>query len=121
MSRAMDSIKRDVAAGSAPHWFSRDTMAFHGSRIENYPVSRANDRHNRRFFITSEDNFDRTVREFSIRYASTNPQTNDTVIETLGMGGEYSTMSEAIDVIVRLFDLALDIGWDAVVDLEGLA
>lgn len=120
MSKAMDQIKRDVAAGPSPYWFSRETMALFGSRIENYPVSRANDRHNRRFFITSEDNFDRSEREFSVRYATTNPENNETIIETFGTFGQYPTMGEAISAIVNLFDLALDIGWDAVVDIEDL-
>lgn len=120
MRRAMQQIVEDVRKGSAPEWFTPDSMRFFGTRIENYPVSRANDRNNRRFFITSEDNYDGSERVFSVRYATTDPSTNDTVIETFGEFGQYEDMGSAISAIVNMFDLALDIGWDAVVDIEDL-
>ena len=119
-TKAMKEIIRDVEAGDSPHWFSAETMAFFGSRIADYPVSRTNDRHNRRFFITQDDNYDRSERPFTIHYATTNPQTNNTFIATWGEVGQYATLGAAASAITNLFDLALDVGWETVVDMESL-
>ena len=46
------------------YWFSRDTLAWHGSRIYWNTLTKVEDGW---LFITQEDNFDKTKKLFSIR------------------------------------------------------
>lgn len=68
------------------HFFSKDTLAFFGSKVypELYTVA------GRQFFITSEDNFNRTKKGYTIREAMP-----DGDIETLGEFLEYATKEQA--------------------------
>lgn len=73
------------AAGE--HWFSRETIRFFGSRIVG-GIRRG------RFFITSEDNFNRTKRLYSVREAMP-----DGSIETRGEFQGYRTVDEAREAL----------------------
>jgi hypothetical protein len=68
------------------HFFSKDTLAFFGSKVypELYTVA------GRQFFITSEDNFNRTEKGYTIREAMP-----DGSIETLGEFLQYATKEKA--------------------------
>jgi hypothetical protein len=68
------------------HFFSKDTLAFFGSKVypELYTVA------GRQFFITSEDNFNRTKKGYTIREVMP-----DGDIETLGEFLEYETKEQA--------------------------
>jgi hypothetical protein len=72
------------------HFFDKGTLAFFGSNVYNglYTVN------DRQFFITSEDNFNRTEKGFTIREAMT-----DGDIETVGEFLQYSTKEQAIFAI----------------------
>jgi hypothetical protein len=64
------------------HFFDKETLAFFGSKVypELYTVQ------GRQFFITSEDNFNRTKKGFTIREAMPNGD-----IETLGEFLQFET------------------------------
>jgi hypothetical protein len=68
------------------HFFSKDTLAFFGSKVypELYTVE------GRQFFITSEDNFNRTEKGYTIREAMP-----DGDVETIGDFLQYSTKEQA--------------------------
>ena len=68
------------------HFFSKDTLAFFGSKVypELYTVA------GRQFFLTSEDNFNRTERGYTIREAML-----DGDIETLGEFLQFATKEQA--------------------------
>lgn len=120
--REIQQIRRDHQR-SGGHFFEKETMEFFDSRIEPYPVSRTNDRHNRRFFITSEVPWGLSERRFFVRYATTSPVDGETTIHTFyGANAPlgYETMDDAASAITTLFDLALDVGWETVVDMESL-
>jgi hypothetical protein len=72
------------------HFFSKDTLAFFGSNVYNglYTVA------GRQFFITSEDNYNRTERGYTIREAMP-----DGDIETIGEFLQYATKEQAIFAI----------------------
>jgi hypothetical protein len=72
------------------HFFDKDTLAFFGSNVYNglYTVN------DRQFFITSEDNFNRTEKGFTIREAMP-----DGDIETVGEFLQYETKEQAIFAI----------------------
>jgi hypothetical protein len=65
------------------HWFSADTMRFFGSKIESGVI-------NGRYFVSSEDNFDRTARFYSVRVAD-----DEGEIGTWGEFQAYETLAEA--------------------------
>lgn len=86
---------RAVRAANAAHghfFFSRDTMSYFGSRVETGLLSTPTGQ----YFVTSEDNFDRTTRQYSLRQV--HPSGDITTIEG-GYGLE--TRSHAIDSIPR--------------------
>jgi hypothetical protein len=72
------------------HFFDKNTLAFFGSNVYNglYTVN------DRQFFITSEDNFNRTEKGFTIREAMP-----DGDIETVGEFLQYETKEQAIFAI----------------------
>jgi hypothetical protein len=72
------------------HFFDKDTLAFFGSKVypELYTVA------GRQFFITMEDNFNRTEQGFTIREAMP-----DGDIETIGEFLQYATKEQAIFAI----------------------
>lgn len=72
------------------HFFDKDTLAFFGSNVYNglYTVA------GRQFFITSENNFNRTKKGYTIREAMP-----DGDIETVGEFLGYETKEQAIFAI----------------------
>jgi len=72
------------------HFFDRNTLAFFGSKVypDLYTVA------GRQFFITSEDNFNRTEKGYTIREAMP-----DGDIETIGDFLQYATKEQAIFAI----------------------
>lgn len=72
------------------HFFDRDTLAFFGSKVylDLYTVA------GRQFFVTSEDNFNRTEKGYTIREAMP-----DGDIETIGEFLQYATKEQAIFAI----------------------
>lgn len=83
----MRDVKHAVANGPSPHWFSSETMRFFNSKVET-ALYRG------RWFITSEDNFDRSQRMYSVRYAEDNGD-----ITTIGEFAGYLTHKEALDAM----------------------
>lgn len=73
------------------HFFDKNTMSFWGSKIETGV-------HANLCFVTSEDNFDRTKKLFTIRRFI--PKTGQ--IETVGKFQAYSTLAEAKEAIARI-------------------
>lgn len=57
---SLAALKAAVTASGSP-FFSKDTMRFFGSKLHG-------DIRGRRFFISSEHNFDRTARLFTVRW-----------------------------------------------------
>ena len=72
------------------HWFDADTLRFFGSRISEASFDG-------RYFVTSEDNFDRSARSYSIREAM-----SDGRVATVGDFQEFATRAQAIAAIDRL-------------------
>jgi len=72
------------------HWFSADTMRFFGSRV--LPTV-----YGGRYFITSEDNFQRTEKLYTVRQAQPNGD-----IDTVGDFQAYATRAEAVKAIKAL-------------------
>ncbi len=72
------------------HFFDRDTLAFFGSKVypDLYTVA------GRQFFVTSEDNYNRTEKGYTIREAMP-----DGDIETIGEFLQYATKEQAIFAI----------------------
>ena len=72
------------------HFFDRNTLAFFGSKVypDLYTVA------GRQFFVTSEDNFNRTEKGYTIREAMP-----DGDIETIGDFLQYATKEQAIFAI----------------------
>lgn len=72
------------------HFFSDETMRFFGSKI-------VSDLLWHKYFVTSDDNFDRTTKLFTIRVAGA-----DGEVDTVGEFGEFETLADAlvaVDVI----------------------
>lgn len=69
------------------HFFSRDTMNFFGSKIESELIGG-------KFFVTSEDNFNRTQRLFTIRVVNDQGE-----VDTFGEFQEFATLAEAMNAI----------------------
>lgn len=83
---SIGALKAAVTSSGSP-FFSKDTMRFFGSRV-------CGDVHGRRFIITSETNFDRTARLYSVRWFHKYPDAT----QLSGSGLEfqkYSTLDEA--------------------------
>lgn len=74
--------KRNQEAGQ--YWFSKETMDFFGCVIEAGPNIK-------NIFITSEWNFDRTERYYTLRRFDTKTNT----VETIGEFQQYKTLLEA--------------------------
>ena len=77
---------RTIYKAEGKHFFDRDTMEFWGTRTET-------DLLNNRCFVTSEDNFTRTERLYTVR------QFNETYtgIETVGEFQQFSTLAAAVE------------------------
>lgn len=69
------------------YWFAPDTLKFFGSRIYWHTLTETKDGY---LFITSEDNFDRTEKRFSVRSVNA-----DYDIDTLGEFLGYATLAHA--------------------------
>lgn len=69
------------------HWFDAETLRFFGSRV--LPTV-----YGGRYFISSEDTFDRTGRDYSVRIAHA-----DGSIDTVGEHGAYATRAEAVRAV----------------------
>lgn len=76
------------------HWFDRDTMRFFGCRLPRVAYVRDD---GVAFFVTSEDNFDRTRKLYSVRV-----QTNDGEIDTVGQFQIYRDGTSARRLAQRL-------------------
>jgi hypothetical protein len=74
----------EIRRRHAGHWFSESTMRFFGTRIESGVIGG-------RYFVTSEDNFDRTERLFTVRRADDSGD-----IETVGEFQDYEERANAI-------------------------
>ncbi len=81
---------REANRDAGFHWFDADTLRFFGSRISEASFDG-------RYFVTSEDNFDRSARLYSIREAMSDGQ-----VDTVGDFQEYATRAQAIAAIARL-------------------
>lgn len=69
------------------HWFSKDTMRFFNSRVESELIEG-------KYFITSEDNFNRDARLYSVRIVN-----KDGTIDTVGEFLGYKTKQAALEAI----------------------
>jgi hypothetical protein len=87
-------IKRYHAAHPDGHWFDRDTLRFFGCRL---PRTAFEALDGRRFFVTSEHNFDRTRRLFSVRV-----QGLDGDMDTIGEFQGYTDRATAVREAKRL-------------------
>jgi hypothetical protein len=72
---------------NAGYWFAPDTLKFFGSRIYWQTLTETKDGY---LFISSEDNFDRTEKRFSVRSVN-----SDYDIDTLGEYQGYATLDHA--------------------------
>ena len=73
---------RNKAAGY--NWFDNGTMKFFGTKIESAPNAKG-------IFITSEYNFDRTKRLYTLRKFE-----SDSTVTTIGEFQAYNTKSAAL-------------------------
>lgn len=71
------------------HFFDKDTMHCWGSKIETELI-------NNEFFITSEDNFDRTKRLYSIRHYDWDTHS----IETVSFQ-QFKTLNAAMETLME--------------------
>lgn len=69
------------------NWFSKATLAFFGSTIL---WSSLKETEQGLMFISSEWNYDQTIKLFSLRVVT------DTGIDTVGEFGQYETLAEAL-------------------------
>lgn len=69
------------------HFFNKETLQFFGSRI----LPKIYNANNRQFFITIEDNFDRSAKYYSIREVLP-----DGDIETLGKFLQFESLEDAV-------------------------
>lgn len=72
------------------HWFNADTLRFFGSEV--LPTV-----YGGRYFITKEDNFQRTKKLYTVRQAQPNGD-----IDTVGEFQAYATRAEAVKAIKAL-------------------
>ena len=85
MSRTMADVRRhNKEAGY--HFFDRDTMAFWGSKVMT-PLYANNT------FVTSDDNFDRTKKLYTVRRY--NPESGE--VDTVGEFQAFKTLTSAKD------------------------
>lgn len=82
-SRIKKVIRHSQMVGN--HFFDKETMRFWVSEIES-------DLFQNNTFVTSEDNFDRSKRLYTVR--KYNPETGD--ISTIGKFQQFETIDEAI-------------------------
>ena len=81
---------REANRDAGHHWFDEDTLRFFGSKISESSFDG-------RYFVTSESNFDRSARLYSIREAMSDGQ-----VATVGEFQEFATRAQAIAAINRL-------------------
>lgn len=79
---------------NAGYWFAPDTLRFFGSRIYWHTLTEIDGGY---LFISSEDNFDRTEKRFSVRSVNA-----DYDIDTVGEFNGYETFPEAKKVLKAL-------------------
>lgn len=72
---------------SGQHWFSNDTMRFFGSKVPQDAYKKGDTA----YFISTEDNFDRTEKRYTIRKA--NLKTGE--IDSIGEFGQFKSKSDA--------------------------
>lgn len=68
-------------------WFAPNTLKFFGSRIYWHTLTETNGGY---LFITSEDNFDRTEKRYSVRFVNA-----DFGIQTLGKFLDFDSLADA--------------------------
>lgn len=71
------------------YWFSQDTLRFFGSKIYWQTLTRIEGGY---LFISSEDNFDRTEKCFSLRFVNVE---DGYEIDTIGEFNRYKTLEHA--------------------------
>ena len=69
------------------HVFSAETMRFFGSKVVSDLIAG-------QYFVTSDDNFDRTTKLFTIRIDEA-----DGSVDTVGEFGEFETLADALVAI----------------------
>lgn len=88
----LDDIKCAIRTDGG-HWFSRDTMRWHGTLIKNPKVYSAGDLH---YFITKDyTGFDRTERRWTIRAYSSERRS----VLTVGGLAVWNTRADAVDAM----------------------
>lgn len=88
MYKTIAEIKaKNKEAGN--YWFSEDTMRFFGTKIETGVIYD-------RYFITSEDNFNRTERFFKVRKADDSGK-----IDTLFWDNDFETIEDAMTALIE--------------------
>jgi hypothetical protein len=78
----MEQVKQANKA-RGQHWFDADTLEYWGTKIHGELMAGE-------FFITSEDNFNRDARFFTIRKVSDTGR-----VSTVGTWQQYATLKEA--------------------------
>lgn len=81
---------RKANASAGGYWFSPGTMRFFGTRVHGQPVSGPGGV----YFVTSDDNYDRTGRFFSLRQF--HPDTVTKAVSSHGDLGRFNTQAEAV-------------------------
>ena len=76
---------KDANRRAGETWFSLETMRFFNSRVHGRVIAG-------RFFVTSEDSFDRSERRYTVREALPSGR-----IQTVGEFLEHETLQRAVD------------------------
>lgn len=94
MTYTKESQKWLEIRANAGYWFAPDTLRFFGSRIYWHTLTETK---NGWLFISSEDNFDRTKKLFSVRSVNA-----DYDIDTVGDFLEFDTFAHAKTALKNL-------------------
>lgn len=79
---------KEIYKQNGGHFFNKDTMRFWGSKTET-------ELYKNRCFVTSDDNFDRTKKLYTIRQFSEDYKH----VETVGEFQAYETKSAAVEAL----------------------
>lgn len=80
------------------HWFSPDTMRFFNSKVPDEAIKKGD----KAYFVSQEDNFDRTGKTYTLRVADL--KTGD--VDTIGEFGEITSKSEAEKKLLEVVEKA---------------
>jgi hypothetical protein len=87
MKHTKDSNTWLTIRANSGYWFAPSTLKFFGSRIYWHTLTETNGGY---LFISSEDNFDRTERRYSVRFVNRGYD-----FDTLGESDGYETLAGA--------------------------